>query len=492
MSQSSEEYMTPTVLIVEDSRVVYGELKRSIETTLGFKADVVTTYDACEEYLKQHSQDVFLAILDLHLPGSPDGEIVDLVCSMAVPCIVFTSDFTEAMRTRMQSKDIIDYIVKDAHAVKNIISYIDRLNRNRQVKALVVEDSGSFRFFLCSLLHKQMFQVLDVPDAESAIKILQTEQDIRIIIIDYALPGMDGIALTQVVRSRSSKEEVIVIGVSSVADSMLSVQFIKNGANDFIVKPFEIEEFFSRINHNMEVVDFMLELREANRIKNQFLGMAAHDLRSPINGIQGLAEMLLGDSYGPLNEEQREMIEFIHEANKHMNSLVSDLLDISVIEAGKLQLLMGDGSLEGLIEKHLRIHSLAAKKKNITLIKDFQTLSNFIFDSRRVGQVIDNLMTNAIKFSHPGKVIEIFLTKDEGFAKVCVRDQGQGVPPDEEELLFQSFKKTSVLPTAGESSTGLGLPIVKKIVEAHGGKVWVESIFGKGATFCFTLPMKER
>jgi signal transduction histidine kinase len=165
------------------------------------------------------------------------------------------------------------------------------------------------------------------------------------------------------------------------------------------------------------------------------------------------------------------------------------LLDISVIEAGALELLRTKSDLKRLIELRLRVHSIGAKKKTLVLTSSLDDVPEFSFDSRRVGQVLDNLLTNAMKFSPQGGNIEVSLRVEDGEAVVAVRDHGQGVPPGEEELLFQSFKQTSVRPTAGEPGTGLGLPIVRKIVEAHGGRVWAESVYGHGATFFFSLPM---
>lgn len=488
MDHPSEVPAASKVLIVDDSRVVALGLQRSIQESLGLEVDCLETYDEAREYLGRHARSIFLSILDLNLPGSPDGEIVDLFCSMSVPCIVFTSDFSEATRKKMLSKDIIDYVIKDAHAVGNIVSYIKGLIRNREFKVLVVEDSESFRFKLCSLLHKQMFQVIDVADAESALRMLEQHDDIRMIVTDYLMPGMDGVELTKAIRKRYGLEEKIVIGLSSSTDPMLTAHFIKSGANDFIAKPFSSEEFYCRVTHNVETSQFIYDLQEANRVKNEFLGMAAHDLRSPINGINGLSEMLLEGLCGEINDEQREIIEFIHSANTHMNHLVSDLLDISVIESGKLRLIKAEEDLVRLIESRLRIHGISAKQKSLSIAADLAPVAPFEFDQRRMGQVLDNLLTNAIKFSPANGSIDVSLEKGDSEVKVCVADHGQGVPPGEEELLFERFRKTSVQPTAGESSTGLGLPIVKKIVEAHGGRVWVESEYGQGATFCFTLP----
>lgn len=490
MKETQEPGKDPIILVVEDSRSIFSELQRSIEGSIGFRTEVVSTYADAREFLNWRAKEVFLAILDLHLPDSTSGEIVDLFCSMAVPSIVFTSDLTESTRKRMLSKEIIDYVVKDAHAISNLLGYIRRLKRNTETKVLVVEDSDSFRFSLCAMLHQQMFQVFDVSNAEDGLEVLEREGDISVVITDYEMPGMNGVDLTRKIRADHNKDQIAIVGLSSSDDPMLTARFIKSGANDFIAKPFEIEEFNCRIDHNVDILESIQELKAANTVKNEFLGMAVHDLRSPINGIKGLSEMLLEGLCGEMTEEQKELIEYIHTANMQMNALVGDLLDISVIEAGKLRLAQDDTALGDVIEERLRIHTIGAKKKGISITSTLDDLGPFYFDSRRIGQVLDNLLTNALKFSPVGSTIEVTLQKKGEGAQVCIRDHGQGIPPDEKELVFRSFAKTSVLPTAGESSTGLGLPIVRKVVEAHDGKVWVDSEYGEGATFCFTLPLK--
>ncbi len=188
---------------------------------------------------------------------------------------------------------------------------------------------------------------------------------------------MNGVDLTRAIRARYSKEQMPVIGISSSKIPMLTARFIKSGANDFIGKPFEIEELYCRVDNNVEMVDTIRRLRRANKVKNQFLGMAAHDLRSPINGINGLTEMFLGGLCGGLTDEQREVIEFIHSANLHMNDMVNDLLDISVIESGRLQLVKNVVDLGEVIKERLRIQSLTAKAKAITIVSPEGALPRF-------------------------------------------------------------------------------------------------------------------
>ncbi|WP_419787452.1 hybrid sensor histidine kinase/response regulator [Pseudodesulfovibrio sp.] len=477
------------ILIVEDSRSIAQELQRSIGAAFSLSVEVASDYAQAEEMLGGFGSFPFLAILDLTLADAPNGEIVDLFRNKNIPSIIFSSDFSEETRARMFAKGIIDYVVKDGQAVSNVLDYIRRLRRNRGIRVLVVDDSASSRALQCSLLRRQMFLVDEAASGTEALEILRGEEEISLAIVDYMMGDMDGVALIRSIRGEFGREKLPVIGVSSSKDPMLTVRFLKHGASDFLAKPFEAEEFNCRVDNAVEMVEAVRQLTWANRIKNQLLGTAVHDLRSPISGIKGFSEMLLDNVYGELAGEQREVIEFIHSANSQMDTLVNDLLDISSIGAGQLRLNRRLGSLVDVANKAIHFHSLAAKAKSITILPLEGEAPPFGFDAQRIGQVLDNLLSNAIKFSQVGTTIRVTLEVVDGQARVSVLDQGQGIPEDELEELFQSYHRTSVRPTAGEASTGLGLVIAKKIVEVHGGTIGVESEPGHGSTFHFSLPM---
>jgi len=479
-----------TVLIVEDSRSISSELDRLIKRDLGFDTCVCPTKAAALDFLDKNSEDIFLAILDLNLPDSPDGGIVDYFCDRDIPSIVFTGNMDSFVRDEMLSKKIIDYIIKDTQAVPNIIDYIKQLRQNQDIRVLIIEDSFSFRSSLQDVLLRQMYDVTGVETAEDGLKLLG-EEEFTLAIVDYELPGMDGVDFTRKARANHSRDDLAIVGISTSKTPLLSVRYIKAGANDFLPKPFLMEELLSRVSRSVENVVTLAKYKKASAIKNRFLGMASHDLRSPINGIKGFSELLLDGVYGDITDDQREALEHIRTTNNHMLSLVVDLLDIAVIESGELQLHKAPEDLAALIDLRLRIHGVNAKKKNISMESLCDDLGKFEFDASRMGQVMDNLLSNALKFTQDGGSVKVLLRKKKHMAEVCVQDSGQGVPPGEEELLFQSFKKTSVRPTAGEQSTGLGLPIVKTIIEEHGGSVWVESEYGKGAAFCFVIPLES-
>lgn len=408
---SSNTAESGVVLIVEDSRSISRELERQIRLGVGMSSYVCTTMAEAEAFIDEHGKDVFVAILDLNLPDAENGEVVDLFCERQVPSIVFTANMDENVRREMLSKAIIDYVVKDDKAVSNIIEYIKRLLVNRTVRVLIVEDSTSCRTSLCELLRRHMYQVHGVIDAETGLQVVEELGDIRLVVIDYGLPGMDGVEMTRRIREKFGKDEVAIIGISVTDDPMLSIKFIKSGANDFLEKPFQMEEFFCRVANNVEMVVSLRNLSEAKAVMNRFLGMASHDLRSPINSIKGFTAMLLEGVYGELNEDQTESLEYVQSANNHMRDLVVDLLDMSVIEAGELVLVKAPASICDLIDLRVKIHAVEAQRKGIDLKAERSEIGKFSFDLSRIGQVMDNLLTNAVKFTPEGGSVVVSLER---------------------------------------------------------------------------------
>lgn len=235
-----------------------------------------------------------------------------------------------------------------------------------------------------------------------------------------------------------------------------------------------------------------IRLKELNDLKNRFLGIAAHDLRNPLASIRGFSEVLLDEDAGPLTDEQREFITIINTVSDSMLALVNDLLDISVIESGRLDLRLQPASLSETVDGRVRIQEMVARKKDISIQTDAVTLTRpLIFDQERIGQVMDNLLGNAIKFSPPGSEIQVSITEDDASVRVDVRDPGPGLSVEDQAKLFGAFQKLSAKPTGGEKSTGLGLSIVKKIIDAHHGSIGVDSELGRGSTFYFSLPYSE-
>lgn len=232
------------------------------------------------------------------------------------------------------------------------------------------------------------------------------------------------------------------------------------------------------------------ELMQLNELKNRFLGIAAHDLRSPIGVIKNFIILFLNGYLGEIDDKQREVLSTMDKNCDRMLNLIHNLLDFSAIESGKLELKPEPLNLQKFFHTYQSMTKSLAEQKQIELTLNIEPeLPDIMVDSNRIMQVLDNLVTNAIKFSHPNTTVTISARKRNGSVEISVADQGQGIPPDEISKIFKEFSKTSVRPTGGEKSTGLGLAIVRRIIEAHNGTIEVDSTVGKGTTFTINLPI---
>jgi signal transduction histidine kinase len=267
------------------------------------------------------------------------------------------------------------------------------------------------------------------------------------------------------------------------------------GVDEYIKKPVNLMELRARIKVGERIIGLeqslkqkQKELSDMNQRKNKLLGIAAHDLKNPIISIRGFSELLLKKPTN-LTEDQKEFLSIIYTTSNGMLTMLNDLLDISLIESGKMEIDLQSGSLVNLVQERIRINDLQAKKKKIAIHHELNNIPRIEFDSRRIGQAIDNLISNAIKFAPDGSNIYLILSQDGDKIKLNVRDEGPGIPKKEQHLLFSEFHRLSIRPTAGETSTGLGLAITKKIMEAHNGSIEFVSREGFGSTFCLVFPI---
>ena len=233
-----------------------------------------------------------------------------------------------------------------------------------------------------------------------------------------------------------------------------------------------------------------LSLHKLIQMKNELLGIASHDLRNPLTSIQGYSAFLLKKGDDLSIKKRNNFLKIINTASDNILKLLNDLLSFSAIESGQLSLDLKPNNLRELIEEYIQTYTPLAFEKNITLKMHCQNEAIAIFDKPRIGQVLDNLLTNAIKFSPIGGLIEINLETKNGYNSVSVKDQGPGIKNEELESLFKPFKKLSTNPTGQEKGTGLGLAIAKKMIELHNGTLILQSKDGSGANFIFKLPTK--
>lgn len=235
------------------------------------------------------------------------------------------------------------------------------------------------------------------------------------------------------------------------------------------------------------------DLMDLNALKSRFLGLAAHDLRSPLAVVKGYVQVLLHGSLGPIPAPQQKVLAIVERNCNGVLALINDLLDFSAIESGHFELGLKQVDLQDFVESFRETEEMLATPKGIALRIEMDSAlrgRDFLLDPRRIRQVLGNLVSNALKFSMPGTTICLRVTSEKQDLRFEVVDEGQGIPAEDLSRLFQEFGRARVRPTAGESSTGLGLAICRRIVQAHGGRIWVESQVGVGSTFSFVLPVE--
>ena len=233
------------------------------------------------------------------------------------------------------------------------------------------------------------------------------------------------------------------------------------------------------------------ELERANRLKSEFLASMSHELRTPLHTIIGFSELLGEELEGPLNEKQMRFVQHIHKDSLHLLELINDVLDISKIEADRLELRPEAFDFTALIAESLAsVRSLAEAKSHI-----LQTTSDVPTaveaDRLRIKQVLVNLLSNAIKFTPEGGRIGVDARVQDAFVIVSVRDTGIGIPGHEHDSIFEKFHQVGATTKGVREGTGLGLAITKRLVEQHGGRIWVQSKPQEGSTFLFTLPLES-
>ncbi len=255
-----------TLLIVEDSFVQAKIIRKQFEALTNFNILVSHSMAETQEAVEQYRNQIFAAVVDRNLPDAPDGEAVDIFLANKLPCVVLTASFDENLRQNFIEKRVADYFLKGSiDDLDPLIACIERLHANRKVKALVVDDCATQRGIVKRLLSVQCITALQACDGAEALEVINSEPDIRLVITDFEMPRLNGIELVQEIRARFRLSSMGIIGVSSLGSGTLTAKFLKYGANDFLTKPFEAEEFYWRVNQTLNILDAMEELKSLRR-----------------------------------------------------------------------------------------------------------------------------------------------------------------------------------------------------------------------------------
>lgn len=363
-------------------------------------------------------------------------------------------------------------------------------------RILVVDDDRLNVRIISNILKSEGYELADASSGEQALERYERFNP-DLVLLDVMMPGINGFETCREIHRRHGDSSAPVIFITAKSESDDIVEGLSAGGVDYLPKPFRGKEVLARLRTHLsmkllleEQKSLVEQLSAANAAKNKFLGMAAHDLRNPLASIRGLAEFLRDGVVGPLSKDQIDLINTIHEASQGMLDLVNELLDVATIESGELKIVPEDRNLVELITKSVYLANIDAAKKGTKI--EFQSdirEAVLRIDGAKIRQVIDNLLSNGVKYSPPGSTVAVELERGEAYLAFSVRDQGPGIPEGERDKLFKDFGRLSVVPTGGEKSTGLGLAICRKIVDAHNGQISAENLTGGGCRFRVTLPL---
>jgi len=369
---------------------------------------------------------------------------------------------------------------------------IDKLLEIDNQRVLIVDDTPQNLDVLGKILRPYGYNLAIAQSGEQAIKTARHFNP-DLILLDVMMPGIDGYETCSRLKQVESLKDVPVIFVTAKHDAKDIVHGFEVGGVDYINKPFMQEEIIARIKSHLELYEAKKKLIKLNHQKNRFLGIAAHDLRNPLTSIMGFSELMLHD----LNSSKCDLENFhkraslIFGASNAMYQLINDLLDISIIEEGGFKLEKLDSSICELLTERVSVARMICESKNINIECECLVDQLICMDKNRITQVIDNLLSNAIKFSPKGSLISVKAESGTDTLKVSVIDNGPGIPDEEKSTIFDDYKTLSNRPTGGEKSTGLGMSIVKKIIETHKGDISVRTSEGGGATIVFEIPLHD-
>ncbi len=359
------------------------------------------------------------------------------------------------------------------------------------ISILLVDDEEKLVQRLAKTLRADNFSVETALDVDSAINLLQ-EGDFSILLTDLNMPKKSGFDLMSYIRSENI--DVLPLVLTGYASVDGAIRAIKLGAYDFLEKPVDtrtlkltIKRAVERIILQRENQNYIKELQKLNHMKNEFLQVVSHDIRSPLSSIGGYTNYLL--KKGGLTEFQHRYLMIIKEISENLYSQVNELLDISKIEMGFMDITYEETNIDDLINQSMNNFILLSIDKNNKFEFYNEMNSPIVYiDKMKILQVLNNLIGNAIKFTENGKITLFAKEHKDEMISVSVLDTGVGMSHDEIHYLFDQYSYRHKSGTRGEKGNGLGIVICKRFVELHGGRITVSSKQGEGTEFTVYLP----
>jgi len=362
---------------------------------------------------------------------------------------------------------------------------------------LVVDDSAAIRSYLGAILTPQCAGLDVAATGREGLEMCIGDERYDLVLLDLLLPDMNGIEVLEYIREEDDETALVILtGTGGVKSAIAAVQ---SGADAYVEKQdmamgSDLTGFFYILERALEHRAGLVAQKQLEQVKADFYSMVTHDLRNPVSGILTAIQVLSDGEFGPLTSEQAEIFRIIQQSASRMHRLINDYLDFASIGTGYLRLNLGDVELGEVVKASMHLIQLQAQSRNQTLTLDLPPDPvPARADTEQLLRVLDNLLSNAVKYTPDGGCITVQLCVEGGQAVFRVSDTGMGIPPEQLPALFTKYHRVPGEATRGIRGTGLGLLIVKEIVEAHGGAIRAESegVEGKGSTFIASIPLEQ-
>ena len=466
------------ILIVDDSKTIAKGLKIYIEKNMPHVKCLVAADKKSTEIIVQKYKNISCALLDLHLPDAPNGEVVDFVNNLEIPIIVLTAK--EGLRDKINFSHVVDYVIKDGiYSFYYAANIVQQIMKNKEIKVLVVDDSKVAVAQTSNLLKNYQLQVFTAYNGLEALEVIKQHPDIKLVYTDYNMPVMDGLELTRNLRKQYSKKELSIVVISSHSDSKVSSTLLKYGANDFLSKPYSQEEFYVRLNLNLEILGLFEDIErqnEENRKKDKIIQeqnkMAAmtdliknisHHWRQPLMAISANADSMKIDYELQMLDEKEipvkmdniiDSTQFLSKTIETFRDIISENVDIKEVV------------LQEEIQKVIELQTYSLKENNIKIISNIQDTEPVVLPMQTgaLNKVMVYILNNANDIleqqDKPDKWVKIELTRTTSSVIISIEDNGGGIPDEINDRIYDAYFTTK----HQSPGTGLGLHMARNIV----------------------------
>ncbi|MDM8540825.1 hybrid sensor histidine kinase/response regulator [Desulfococcaceae bacterium HSG9] len=362
---------------------------------------------------------------------------------------------------------------------------------NNQFNILIVDDVAHNIQIVANILENAGYQTAYAMSGETA---LEQAQDFAydLILLDIMMPGTDGYDTCRLLKKNPLTKDIPVIFITAKKDTDNVVMGFEIGAQDYITKPFQPAELLARVKTHLELKSARESLEEANVAKDKFFSVIAHDLRGQFHILLGLSDVLMLNDKSFDETRKNEYIKKINQSAYDLYKFLENLLEWSRMQQGMIKWQPQKINLRLIAATAMLMQAMQAKEKKISLTSHINDDLYAYGDSDTVEMVIRNLVSNALKFTHPGGAIQITGKANEDFQEITVADTGIGIAVDNIEKLFRTDTHYSTKGTDKEKGSGLGLILCKEFIQKNGGRIWAESVEGQGSRFIFTVPRGKK